>query len=89
MFYKVILLQVHCILKKDVFYYFSYKCDTLKFSSVAHTIFKNVLLSVEEHVTLGHTDFTTEKSLESSKKASRRSSLISLAFFSPSANTAH
>lgn len=38
---------------------------------------KNVLLSVEEHVTLGHTDFSTK--LESSKKASRSSSLIFLA----------
>lgn len=37
---------------------------------------KNVLLSIEEHVTFGHTDFSTK--LESSKKASR-SSLIFLA----------
>lgn len=41
-------------------------------------ILKNILLSVEEHVTFGHTDFSTEKSLEGSKKASSLS-LIFLA----------
>jgi len=71
MFYRDLSGKVHCVLKEDVFYFFSYEGDTFKFSSVVDIILKCVLLSVEEHVTSGHTDFATEKSLESSKKASR------------------
>lgn len=37
-------------------------------SSVVDIILKTIS---EEHVTFGHTDFTTEKSLENFKKASR------------------
>lgn len=67
-FYNVLSGKVHCILKKDVGYYFFYEDDTFKFSFV-DVIVKNVLLSVEKHVTFGHTDFAPEKSLGSSKKA--------------------
>lgn len=53
--------------------------QTSKFSSVMDIILKNALLSFKELVTFAHTDFATEKSLDSAKKASRLYYLIFLA----------